>query len=929
MPKILAVSDIHIHDYPQRNPSEKFRLYQTRVVSQNILDVAKREGAEILVLAGDIFEKSVVRPYILAETKLFLDTLMSFFKEGYIIWGNHDNDSRSTEQHFIDSGLSVMLPPNLHYSDCKQYKIGSSIVGFSNWKPKFDLSWINGKLDVLFTHATISYYPGDLYQSQELDESKFELAICGDIHRPANKGKYVSIGIPQKCKMSDSDESTGVIYDTETKTWGWVNLNPYDNLLKFQYTSIPENEGYIKDTNTWLVYKPDNINKINNGISEIKIPAWEEVGALIDNIIIQNGLEIIHSEVLKNCKNLEAQEVDFNFRLTRFYCKNWRSIEEVELFFNEADKILIRGKNGSGKSSLLSALKYAFVENRFIKDFIQFGSKECITEVDFLYQGKMHRIQRGSKKWGLLVEGEPIKYGSKKEFEEDMHRRFPFIDYIDVYFFDEDHLKLIGDITPERKSELVSKFFRLDRIDYFNQIAQELLTELKKSVQSWQEQYDNSSRLKMYIEDKLNSIQLPNNSIEELIASKERGIELQKKYQEYAKYISQVSERSGRLEMLNMELVKTIQELNNLPQRIQLEISLGDIEQRMEELKGQEISLRAGKESYIRIKQELDRITNEGTELYEKFSKIKANICPTCGQEVKSDSIIEYKNSLWKKIEELVQRREILKQHEHDFKKMYDDLGKISSELKRLITEKDQILGTIKEIEILNRKKSEAELGIDRIKKEESIIVIPEKVNLPDNFLELMSILDSKIQIWNSWSQLLEDKKKVEQDLFIAQENIEKVKVGENLFEKYIKLTSTTGKIYEEIMNRLSKEFSDNQVKYEVVTYNFRKKDHLDLASYYNKSGQWVSYNSASSGQKTILDVNFLSKIVTRLGILVMDEFLKSLDPENHDVCIEMITGMNVGCIMLSSHMESIQTFNNKTMNLNLNDSGLTTIKLE
>lgn len=41
-----------------------------------------------------------------------------------------------------------------------------------------------------------------------------------------------------------------------------------------------------------------------------------------------------------------------------------------------------------------------------------------------------------------------------------------------------------------------------------------------------------------------------------------------------------------------------------------------------------------------------------------------------------------------------------------------------------------------------------------------------------------MSILDSKIQIWNSWSQLLEDKKKVEQDLFIAQENIEKVKVG-------------------------------------------------------------------------------------------------------------------------------------------------------
>ena len=57
-----------------------------------------------------------------------------------------------------------------------------------------------------------------------------------------------------------------------------------------------------------------------------------------------------------------------------------------------------------------------------------------------------------------------------------------------------------------------------------------------------------------------------------------------------------------------------------------------------------------------------------------------------------------------------------------------------------------------------------------------------------------------------------------------------------------------------------------------------------------------------------------------------MDEFLKHLDPRNHDICIDMISAMNVGCILLSSHMESIASFNNRTFNLSLNGSGVTVI---
>ena len=439
MSKIFATADIHIHDYPQRNPSEKYRLYQTKIVAQNIIDAARLKGAKILVIAGDIMDKWNPRPYVQAEIKLFLDTLMAYFDEGYIIWGNHDQDNKTENSEFIDSCLAVMLPPNLYYADMKEINIDGCRIGFMNWRPKFDLSWIQGKLDILFTHATICYSDTDQFTSQKLDESKFDLAICGDIHRPAARGKYVSIGIPQRCKMGDGEDATGVIIDTDTKTWEWVNLNPNDNLMKFQYTPDRDKEGWDQISGTWNVYKPDNLS-ISGGIRDIKIPAWEEINKLTDQIIALNGLEAIHGEVLKNIQNRESLEVDFDFVLTHFHCKNWRSIDDCDLYFDDLDRILITGENGSGKSSLLSAIRYAFIENRSVKDFLQFGTKECETMVEFLYQGNQYKIERGFRGRGgytkLWMNGEEQKANSKTDLDEDIHTRFPFIDYMDVYFFD-------------------------------------------------------------------------------------------------------------------------------------------------------------------------------------------------------------------------------------------------------------------------------------------------------------------------------------------------------------------------------------------------------------------------------------------------------------------------------------------------------------
>lgn len=934
MSKILAVSDVHIHDYPQRNPNEKYRLYQARKVAQNIVEAGRSAGCDVIVLAGDILEKSVVRPYVLAEVKLFLDTVMSFFRVGYIIWGNHDQDNKGSDQDFTDSCLSVMLPPNLYYADKRMLQIDNTKIAFSNWRPEFDLSWITEKVDVLFTHATISYSGSDLFKSQVLDENKFDLAICGDIHKPGTIGKYVSIGIPQRCKMSDGEKITGVVFDCVSKSWEWINLDP-GNLMKFEYTPFRELEGWDGTTGTWKVYKPENLG-IAGGVRDIQVPAWKEIENLIDNIIIQNDLQDIHGEVLKNMKNIESKEVDFNFVLTRFYCKNWRSIDEVELYFSDADKILITGKNGSGKSSLLSALRYAFEENRFLKDFIQFGSKECLAEVDFIYQGNLCRIQRGSKKYGLWVNGEQQKYNNKKEFEEDMHLRFPFIDYMDIYFFDADHHKLIGDITPERKSEIVSKFFKMDKIDAYNEEAEVLLDQLNKTTYKWREEIDKSRKLLDYIVQKLNLLSLPTVPKNELEGRKQEGLEIQRKAKVWSDYVVANAQLNGKIENYQ-DTIKSLERDKRGFRSIEI------IDTEIQELKKEVdyvstvkmASLNSVSSDYNMKQGQLGDINKEGSKLYSEWQELgKTKTCPCCGQVIKdTGSLDKHKEELESKLSELTEKRNSLLKELEELGKKKEEADRLFSEYKQelqglnikittLMSEKKQILDTDRVLE--ENKKALAECHVLQNR-----MGVPEPVELPDRFMEIMSEIESGITVWNSFEELIRDKDEAENNISNCQKELEKISQELLELQRYIKITGPTGKIYEEIMTKLAEQFSDNQVKYEVVTYNFRKKDHLDLASYFQNNGNWVGYQACSSGQKTVLDVNFLSKIVTRMGLLVMDEFLKHLDPFNHDICVDMISSMNIGCIMLSSHMESITSFNNKSCKLELNDSGITKISLK
>jgi len=73
--------------------------------------------------------------------------------------------------------------------------------------------------------------------------------------------------------------------------------------------------------------------------------------------------------------------------------KNFRIIKEMSASIPDDKKVvLVKGRNGSGKSSYLKALNYLLFnvkqDEASFKDFIRKGAKECVLSATFEYQGK-------------------------------------------------------------------------------------------------------------------------------------------------------------------------------------------------------------------------------------------------------------------------------------------------------------------------------------------------------------------------------------------------------------------------------------------------------------------------------------------------------------------------------------------------------------
>lgn len=926
MNNVLIFSDVHLNDYANFNRSKEARLNQVGILAKLLIDAGKSHGCSRFFLAGDLTELPVMKNNVLNAARWFLNTMCNHFnKENYIIYGQHDLSTKDIDQDPRYSGLTAILPPNLFYVDKKQFMIEGRNVAFMNWKPIQDLSWIQGVADLFVGHVTLAP-PNANFKGQDIDKKKFKLSVTGDIHKHFNVGKMVSIGSCVQNKLGDQEKSTAIVWHPDDNSWEVVDIDPNNELLRLRYTSNRTLEGFDSNENYYNVYKPAKF--VSSDSNVINIPKWSEISELVDKVIDDAGLSFIHKDVIANCKM--ADDVDFNFVPIKLRLENFRSIEHAEIYFDNMDKISIKGDNGAGKSSLILGLYNALKDNRSLKDFIRFGADSCQCEIEFLYQGVNNKILRGTKDWGCWVNGERLPYNNKREFEDDMYKRYSFLNYTDIFFFNADRSTIIGSLSPERKSEVISKLFRIDKVDSYNSTAMSMANEVRNVVESKFDSLKSLQNMHEYLEGKLSQIQLPARTKLDLEIERNNMMDLQKRFIAYSESKSTFEKLQGFIESYQDLLVKAEENLNSMRSSEVLQSEHEVLQSKFDEARRKQLKINEIKSALSLLRHEVNSINQRGSEIYSQLTKVKSNVCPTCGSKV---VLTDLADSLSRQMNELLIEKQ---QKESEIVKLESSLS--DTEVNGL----DEEISTIQKLLQKNlNEMSNLKFATDQVTRLESDIVkyeeqlrtfsesnSYEEVKLPDNFYDLLNQINADINAHNTYEGLVKDLSENESNIKMMETELEDVKKVMNAMDRYIRITGSTGEVYKEIMTRISKDFSDDVIRYEVNKYKFRNKDHLDLDVQYNVAGRWVSYQSLSSGQKTMADVNFLSRILVECGLLVFDETLKHLSQTSTEYCLDMMSHMNVHTMILTSHMYGTETFSNKEIALELDNDGLTRVNI-
>lgn len=942
MSKILITSDIHFDSYPNRTPSAGYRLNQSYQVIENLLDIGRKEEIDYIFILGDILEKQNRDSDIHSVVKNCLTKLMTGFKAGYYILGNHDMkakpvSSESTENDLLSSYLHLYTPSSLYYMDKKIIEIDGVSFGFRNYSASdvLDLSFIKesgrGYIDVLLGHSSQSYQDGEPpYPVQDYDESLVGLAFFGHIHQSVCKGSKISVGVPQRCKITD-DKPKVIVYDTSVRAWKYVDADPAGKLMDFKETTSTQDDYFDPAENIYYISKkkPTENKELLKAVSST---GYEKI---FDSEIKSRGLSEIHKSVKDSTPTENLERLDLDFQVTSIKVHNWRSIKDLSLNFLKSGKYLVSGHNGSGKSSLYSALSFGLSGKcpGQPKDNIRFGQKDMYVEVELSYHGGTYNIHRGTSKIEILKDGKILEFGNKTQTKEGILKELPFLEAMDLLYYNEGNQRILGQSSSSdtTKLQILYKILGLNEIDAYNSVAQGILKKLSKDFESIHESYLASEAVLSEKKSYLRTLELqysgaspqdfnPATRIQELKNTLGKYQEMYQSKQEYDRKLSENSRISSEITVTNGIIEDILGRLEKSESKEDLikkldetRSSLSESKNKLEDLLNTqtEVSRLQARREFIlqeggRIKKELQDIEEEITKPF--ICKTYQVACPVVTEEMKRESLSSRKSELERlreeKLSEYYEINNALSLKEVSPIKIKE----LTEEVSNLNTSVSSLEREISDITSLENKLKEKQDYLKTLKPED----IPLPPDLPIDLLSRITNLTSEISTLEGYQRLKREYLETEKEHGKIKEEHDRVSKAISGYSEYIALTKPSGVVYTKIFEIIMESFSDNHVRYEVNVTKRGESRYINILSYLHKKGsEEVSYHGASQGEKCMMDIHFLSNLKVRFGLLILDEFLGNLDPDNHDEALRKMQSLETNLLLVTSHKENLITFPN------------------
>lgn len=271
VPLAVTFSDLHLEKYQRFNEGNR-RL-------NNAIDVLRRTTLKSkklkvpIIFGGDLFHKEeILTNEILYHTLPAIDKYWAKHSEKiYAISGNHDQCQQSLIEKECISYIGTVgkLYPNVINMDFNVQELTDGIIlygipyitldiGFKDYIDNIKID--KNKKNILLIHTTMPNAKDtngmeiDSHLDAEFYEvcSKFDLVLCGHIHKPMSfkKGKttYIQIGAPQQQRLTDKDCEMGywVIYKDMT-----AEFVPFDNYPRFVVVNTINEK--LNDGNFYIV----------------------------------------------------------------------------------------------------------------------------------------------------------------------------------------------------------------------------------------------------------------------------------------------------------------------------------------------------------------------------------------------------------------------------------------------------------------------------------------------------------------------------------------------------------------------------------------------------------------------------------------------------------------------------------------------------
>lgn len=342
MPKVIIISDIHIHNYNIHNIySPTWRLDNYTVLLEFILKYAISYNIKYIINLGDIL---VYRDKIPTTSLNILHNFLIKLKDNgitfYSIFGNHDYDityNTISWDIFIKEGYIKLIPE-------QGYLLNDSIIDKSVpttskiYAEYIAINWFYSNTELEQTlqsyHNYTSDYPlflfGHFIPKQfesygiDLSDSLFEpycYVFLGDNHKYKSLNNLVSVGSTLPIDKSETDVHGFIIYDLETNTYTHEPTSHIFNIQKIPYyNDITDDTIVYKEPNTFyrIEITQEEFSKINakpkNVMFELKLEKQK-----IDTIEKLDKVKSLEDYIIlySKSKKYTQEQIDFGLKLFR------------------------------------------------------------------------------------------------------------------------------------------------------------------------------------------------------------------------------------------------------------------------------------------------------------------------------------------------------------------------------------------------------------------------------------------------------------------------------------------------------------------------------------------------------------------------------------------------------------------------------------